>query len=164
MTPELHRPVAIDRVGPGGLDVLVEATAAECARLAARMKLPAILQLTCSFRLRRESAGSLLAEGHLRAQVVQTCVVSLDDFAATVEERFVVRCVPEGEESADDDPETPDEITYTDGLLDLGEATAQQLALALDPYPHAPDAALPDIPDEPEVEPFAALRGLRRLQ
>ena len=46
--------------------------------------------------------------------------------------------------------------------LDLGEAAAEQLALALDPYPRAPDAVLPDIPDEPEVLPFATLASLRR--
>ena len=43
MSPELHRPIAIDRIGAAGLDVLVEATAAECAALAQRMKLPAVL-------------------------------------------------------------------------------------------------------------------------
>ncbi len=41
MTPELHRPVAVERVGPNGLDVTVEAGAEECARLARRLNLPA---------------------------------------------------------------------------------------------------------------------------
>ena len=104
----------------------------------------------------------MLARGHLVARLVRTCVVSLDDFATTVEERFAVRCVPEGEESDDVDPSAPDEIVYRDGTIDLGEATAEQLALALDPYPRAPDAVLPDVPDEPEVQPFAALEALRR--
>ena len=34
MIPELHRPIAIERIGPAGLDVTVEASAAECAALA----------------------------------------------------------------------------------------------------------------------------------
>ena len=96
MIPELHRPIAIERVGPTGLDVTVEASAAECAALALRMNLPAVLALTCEFHLERETAGTLLAYGHLLARVVQTCVVSLEDFTATVEERFAVRCVPDG--------------------------------------------------------------------
>ena len=41
MIPELHRPIAIERVGPSGLDVMVEASAAECAALARRMDVPA---------------------------------------------------------------------------------------------------------------------------
>ena len=89
--------------------------------------------------------------------MVQTCVVSLEDFTATIEERFTLRCVPDGEESDDIDPEAPDEISYADGILDLGEAAAEQLALALDPYPRAPGAVLPEVPDEPAEQPFDAL-------
>jgi hypothetical protein len=162
MSPELHRPIAIERIGPAGLVVTVEASAAECAALAQRMGLPAVLALTCGFHLERDTAGTLLARGHLVARLVQTCVVSQEDFTTTVEDRFAVRCVPEGDESDDDDPTAPDEITFTDGTLDLGEAAAEQLALVLDPYPRAPDAVLPDIPDDPDVPPFAALAALRR--
>ena len=43
-----------------------------------------------------------------------------------------------------------------------GEAAAEQLALALDPYPRSPDAVLPDVPDDPEAQPFAALAPLQR--
>ena len=112
MTPELHRPVAIERVGPAGLHVKVDASPEECAALARRMNLPAILAFSCAFHLEREPAGTLLAHGHLLAEVVQTCVISLDDFTATVEERFTVRCVPAGEETDDPDPEALDEIGY----------------------------------------------------
>lgn len=162
MTPELHRPIAVARVGPAGLDVTVEATRAECAALAARMQLPAVLALTCRFRLERDTAGSLLAHGHLFARVVQTCVVSLEDFTDVVEDRFVVRCVEAGRESDDNDPCSLDEMVFADGVLDVGEAAAEQLALALDPYPRAPGAELPDIAEEPAAHPFSALRGPRQ--
>lgn len=162
MTPELHRPVAIDHIGPAELDITVEATAAECAALARRMAVPSILSLTCNFRIERDSATTLLAHGHLLAHVVQICVVSLEEFAATAEERFSVRFVPQGEESDDDDPEAIDEITYEGGTLDLGEAAAEQLGLALDPYPRAPGAVLPDFEDTDEDHQFAALGALRR--
>lgn len=162
MTPELHRPVPSDWIGPAGLDVAVEATASECTALAARMKLPVVLALSCRFHLRRERANTVLAHGHLRAEVVQTCVLSLEDFASIVEERFVVRCVPAGQESDDIDPEAPDDLPFTAGMIDLGEAAAQQLALALDPYPRAPGAALPVIEQDADLHPFSAFAGLRR--
>jgi uncharacterized metal-binding protein YceD (DUF177 family) len=158
MTTELHRPVPADRVGSAGLDYIVEANAAECAALAQRMRLPAVLSLRCAFRLVRLTADCILAEGHLRAEVMQTCVVSLDDFAASIEERFRVRFVPAGQESDDPDPEADDEIGYPGGMLDLGEAAAEQLGLALDPYPRSPGAALPEIEADAEAQPFAALR------
>jgi uncharacterized metal-binding protein YceD (DUF177 family) len=161
MTPELPRPIAIERVGPAGLHVKVDASPAECAALARRMRLPAIFAFSCDFHLEREAAGTLLAHGRLLAEVVQTCVISLDDFTATVEERFTVRCVPAGEETDDPDPEALDEIGYQDGTLDLGEAAAEQLALALDPYPRAPDAILPEVDDAADCGPFSALSDLK---
>ena len=33
MTPEFHRPLSLDRIGPHGLDTTVDATPAECAAL-----------------------------------------------------------------------------------------------------------------------------------
>jgi uncharacterized metal-binding protein YceD (DUF177 family) len=164
MTPELHRPVAIDRIGAAGLDVTVEATAEECAALARRMGLPAIESFVCTFHVERDIAQRLVGQGSLRASVVQTCVISLEDFAATVSEQFTVLFVPAGEESDDDDPETLDEIPYEYGTIDLGEAAAEQLALALDPYPKAPGAVLPESADEPSDHQFSALAALKRLQ
>jgi uncharacterized metal-binding protein YceD (DUF177 family) len=162
VTPELHRPVAVDRIGPSGLDVAVVANPAECQALAERMQIPAVLGLTCRFHLSRDAAGSLLAQGQLEAQVQRVCVVSLDDFVTDVQENFVVRCVPEDQATDDDDPESLDEITYADGYLDLGETAAEQLALVLDPYPRSPGAVLPEIEFEPDQGPFASLAGLQR--
>jgi Large ribosomal RNA subunit accumulation protein YceD len=162
MMPELHRLIAVQRIGPAGVDVTVEASDAECAALALRMKLPAVLALTCTFRLERDSAGILCAYGHLLAHVVQTCVVSLEEFTERIEERFAVRCVEAGQESDNADPEAPDEIVYTEGMLDLGEAAAEQLALALDPYPRAPGVEMPGLAEEPPPHPFAALTRRRQ--
>ena len=45
--------------------------------------------------------------------MVQTCVVSLEEFEAAIAEDFAVHFVPEGEESDDLDPEAEeDEIPY----------------------------------------------------
>jgi uncharacterized metal-binding protein YceD (DUF177 family) len=161
MTPELHRPLAVDRIGASGIEVTVEATQDERAALAARMQLPAILEVTCRFRLIRVGAGIIQADGWLHARLTQVCVVSLDEFAADLAERFAVRFVPAGTESDDPDPESDDELPIVDGLIDLGEAAAEQLALALDPYPRKPGAELPDLPEDAEATPFAKLAALR---
>lgn len=166
MTPELYRPLAVEQIGPAGLDFEVRADAAECAALAARMAVPAVAELLCRFRLTALPGGLVLAEGHLRAQVARECVVTLETFAAPTEERFRLRFVPAGSETpgmgaGGDDPESDDEIGYDAGTIDLGEATAEQLALALDPYPRKPGAALPEIADETPELPFAALARLK---
>ena len=163
MTTEFRRPVSLDRIGPNGLDLSVEATAVECAALAERMKLPAVHAVSCTFHLIREGRDAVLVRGHLQARVTQPCVVSLEDFEAAVEEVFQVRFVPAGEESDDVDPESDDEIPYEGNLIDLGEAAAEQLGLALDPYPRMPGADLAEPEAEAKPHPFAALSGLRRL-
>jgi uncharacterized metal-binding protein YceD (DUF177 family) len=163
MTPELHRPILLDRIGPNGLDFIVEATPAECVALTTRMKLPAVHALSCSFHLVREDRDTILARGHLKARVTQTCVVTLEDFEAPVEEVFRVCFVPLGTESDDLDPESDDEIPYEGNVIDLGEAAAEQLALALDPYPRKPGATLEGAEPEQPEHPFAALSRLRPL-
>lgn len=154
MKPEFSRPLPLAQIGAGGRTIAVEATPAERAALALRMRLPELPALTCRFDLRLLEAGVVQAEGLLQARVVQVCVVSLDPFEAAVEERFALRFVPRGSESAAIDPEAVDEIPYDGTSIDLGEATAEQLALALDPYPRQPGVSLPeDVRSEPEIVP-----------
>ena len=159
MRPELHRPVPLDRIGPAGLAFSVDGTQAECAALAERLAIPAVASLHCRWMLRRAGpAGTVEAEGQLEARVTRTCVVSTEDFEADIAETFSIRFVPSGQENDDPDPESLDEIPYEGGSLDLGDASAEQLALALDPFPRAPGATLPEQHAEgAEPNPFAAL-------
>jgi hypothetical protein len=168
MTPELHRPLVLDRLRQGGEARLVEATAAECAALAGRFGLPAIRSLSCRWWLTPAPGGAVEAEGELAARVVQTCVVTLEDFEAAVAERFRLRFVPAGTERDDPDPEAIEELPQQGGVIDLGEVTAEQLSLALDPYPRGPDAAaalereVQEIGEATPDSPFAGLAGRMR--
>jgi hypothetical protein len=163
MVPELSRPVAADRIKAAGLEIEVEAVAEECTAIAYRLLIPSVESVRCRWMLRPASGGAIEAEGSLHARLQRECVVSLEPFATDVVEEFAVRFVPEGEESGTvDDPDEPDELPIVAGMLDLGEATVEQLALALDPYPRKPGAVLPeDAADVPDGV-FAALAKLRR--
>jgi hypothetical protein len=166
MTIDLSRPISLSRIGPGGLTILVQATPEECVALASRMGIPAIQSLECRFHLTpREDQGpdvqgSIYAEGRLHAQVTRECVVSAEDFETAVEDEFAICFVPSGRERDDadlPDPDLPDEIPYDGDTIDLGEAAAEQLGLALDPYPRIEGATLPDLEHEAHVSPFAIL-------
>lgn len=167
MTPELHRPVATDRIALSGMEVEVVATGAECVAIAERLRVPSVASLACRFRLSRADSmlglpdGAILAEGTLTSAFEQECVVSLEPFPVTLREEFRVRFVPEGAETFDDDPESDDEIPYALGVIDLGEAAVEQLALSLDPYPRKPGAKLPDSATDPDAGPFATLARLK---
>lgn len=161
---DFSRIVALDRIGPSGFEQVIEADPAERAALAERMRIPAVHSLRCAFRLRRVTGGIFEAQGVLDASVDQVCVVSLEPFTQPVQEDFALQFVPAGTEAPDDDLEAPDQIGYEGNAIDLGEAAAQQLALALDPYPRKPG-----LEEAPEAEPardspFAALAPIRRTQ
>jgi uncharacterized metal-binding protein YceD (DUF177 family) len=158
MTAELTRLVALSKIGRAGFSVMVRATPEECASVATRMDLPAVQSLECSFTLTAEADGvSIAARGRLQAQVTRVCVVSAEDFETVVEDEFALRFVPAGTERDDPDPDLPDEVPYQFETIDLGEATAEQLGLALDPYPRIEGAVVPGSDDNESTSPFAAL-------
>jgi uncharacterized metal-binding protein YceD (DUF177 family) len=162
MQPEFHRPLALARIPPEGREERIEARASECAALAERFAIPAVERLSALLRLRPEPGGTVLAEGRLSAEVVQTCVVTLEPVRQALDEAITLRILPPGQDPSDD-PDGPDEIEAEDGTVDLGEAVAEQLSLALDPYPRAPGAELPAAEDGEVAAsgPFAALAALR---
>ena len=159
---EFSRPLPIGLVGPTGRHEVLEADAAERMALAARFGIPAIARLRAELELVAETDGSVVARGRMLAEVTQDCVVTLEPVAQAIDEAVALRFLPPGREPADG-PEDMDEIpTGPGGVADLGEAIAEQLSLALDPYPRAEGAELPAEATEPVANPFAALAALRR--
>ncbi len=158
-SPEMQRPFPVGRIGAGAR-FEVEATPDERRALAERMGLVAIHSLACRFDLQRGVAETIEAQGLLRARIRQTCVVSLDPFDSDLAESFSVRFVPAGRETEDLDLESDDEVAYEGGVLELGEAASEQLALALDPFPRMPGAELPAAVQPEEGGAFAALGKL----
>jgi len=172
MQPEFSRPT---RMPLEARRLHLVATPAECAALALRFSILGIARFTADLALTPETGGALRVAGRLEAEVRQECVVSLDPVVQRIAASIVLRVLNEGEMPADVDPESPDEIESHKGMVDLGEACAEQLALALDPYPRHPDAALPaalmpppEIVEttapapERKVHPFAALAQRKR--
>ncbi|MDE2006441.1 MAG: DUF177 domain-containing protein [Rhodospirillales bacterium] len=150
--PEFSRPTPIRRLAETETTIAIAATEAERAALARRLDLPAIAALAAEFRLRPLPGGRIAAHLALSADLTQICVVTLDPFPVALRESAVLRFVPAGAEANDSDPEAPDEIPYTGETIDLGEAAAEQLALALDPWPRKPGLAQGN---EPGSEPAA---------
>jgi len=163
VAPEFTRLLPLGLVGPEGREEVLEAAPAEREALARRFGIPAIGSLRAKLRLVPERDGTVVARGTLSASVTQTCVVTLEPVEQQVEEEVALRFLPAGREP-DEGPEEIDEIEAVGGVADLGEAVAEQLSLALDPYPRAPGAALPEIGEgNGSAEgPFAGLAALRR--
>ncbi len=168
MPPEFSRLLPLGLVGPVDRTERLEASPAERAALAERFGIPAIASLVADLTLRLELDGTVKVTGWLDAAVTQACVVSFEPVAQRVAEAVAFRVLPPGREPAEA-PDQIDEIAAVDaaghgigqGAADLGEAIAEQLSLALDPYPRAPDAALPAEARD-DAGPFGSLAALRR--
>lgn len=135
--------------GLPGEPVVIEADAGERASLAARFGLPGIDSLRAVVEL-EQRGSSIRAFGTLRSAIRQSCAISGEDFPARIEEELDLRFVEEGtlDAAVDEDAEIEieldaadcDEIEYAGDAFDLGEAIAQTLGLAIDPYAEGPGA------------------------
>ncbi|MBB5697177.1 YceD family protein [Sphingomonas yantingensis] len=143
MTPEFSRPLRLDQIGAGDNKLSIDANEAERAALARRFELISLDSLHADYAVRRDAAG-VLATGRLTGKVVQACVATAAPVPATIDEAFTLRFLPEPGDEAPEEVELDeadcDTMFYTGSAIDLGEAAAETLALALDPFPRAPGA------------------------
>ncbi|MEK9968273.1 MAG: DUF177 domain-containing protein [Ferrovibrio sp.] len=170
--------VEVDRIGPQGLQMQLEADQAARTALARQLRILSVLSLTADLKLAPEAqAGHYRLTGQIDAEVEQACVVSLEPVRQRVSEVFQRRFGPEtaavpgvdlGEDEAEwldpdaDDP--PDPILS--GGIDVGAVVAEELALGLDPYPRKAGAEVPESYRQPaeegaKISPFAALAKLK---
>jgi len=169
---EFSRFVEADSIGTHRLERRISANPEERAALAKRFDLIGIDRLEASFSLKRAGGGVIHVEGAVEAEVTQACVITLAPVPAKVAETFSADFADEDRRKEPDpdlafDAEDPPE-PIRNGHIDLGELAAEQLALALDPYPKAPGAAIPaefsPDPDaetvpEPPINPFSILKN-----
>lgn len=164
--PEFSRMLDVRQIE--GKHTRLEPSAAERAALADRFGLVRIDSLVADLELVRD--GRIVdARGRLVAAIVQPCAVSAEDLEVSIDEPLFFRFVPESDvqvldEEIELDASACDEIGYAGSQFDLGEAVAQSLGLAIDPYLTGPqaDAArkAAGIGAPEDHGPFAALKGL----
>jgi uncharacterized metal-binding protein YceD (DUF177 family) len=167
--PEFSRPVEAARLKRDEQRFEIAANPAERQALAKRFDLLALGSLTAEVRLGQIPGGLIRLSAELAADITQECVVTLAPVQSRVQESFSVLYGDGGEAlevNLDGAAETIEPLE--NGIIDIGEAVAQQLSLALDPFPHAP-GAIPPIPagtakpagDRPP-SPFQALAGWKK--
>ncbi len=176
---EFSRPVMVDKLGPAEKVFEIEAKPDERKALAERFGIIEVGSLKAVIRLKLISGGPMVRlRGRFEADVIQTCVVTLEPVPAHLEEEFELTYGPEAEQDEEEiviDLEIVDPPELIEGgAIDIGEAAAEHLALALDPFPRAPGATFDSPAEETEVEdsapvedaekpnPFAALAALKK--
>lgn len=165
---EFARVERLDTIGGEERQVAIAADESERLALARRFRLMAVERLEATFAIRRE-AGGVAARGRVAADVVQACAVTGDPVSATVDEevrlRFVEPAGSAGDEEIELSGDALDTIEIDGGGIDLGEAAAETMALALDPFPRSPQAAdalkQAGVLSEEEAGAFGALAELK---
>ncbi|UUR07237.1 YceD family protein [Sphingomonas glaciei] len=151
-----------------GQRVEYQADEAERAAVADRLDLLGLERLEAVLTLKAEG-DRVRAEGQLRASVTQACVASGEPVPATVDAPIALLFMPEPSGTPDEEVELSAEdldVIFHDGReIDLAAAVADELSLALDPYPRSARAedALKEagVLSEEQAGPFAALAALK---
>lgn len=171
--PAMRRPVSIDGLSKGGRRLHVVAEPAEREVLARRLGLLRLDRLEADIQVIPAGNRRLFRlTASLEADVVQSCVVTLEPVASTIKASLdrSYSTDSEGEletggavDLGPDEADPPDPII--DQTIDVGEAVVEQLALDIDPFPRAVGANFTGYSSHPEVEdaanPFASLEKLR---
>jgi len=128
---EFNRPVDVVRLGPDGASYDIAASAEERAALARRFDLLALDHLSAQVTLKPVAGGFYRLAATLEAALTQACVATLEPVTSRVEETFSLlygALEAQKEVLLDGESETVEPLEG--GMIDIGEAVAQQLSLA----------------------------------
>ena len=168
MTPEFSRPERLDAIGAGEREVRIAASEAERAALASRFGVLSVERLEAVVTVRKEAAG-IAVRGRVTGAVVQACSVTGVPLAATIDEPVALLFVEalDEQEEIELDAGALDTVEIEGGAVDLGEAAAETMALALDPFPRSPEAdatlRAAGVISEDEHRPLGAFDGLKAM-
>lgn len=162
------------RLGQSGDTVSFAATPEERAAIARWSGVGAVEAFSARADLRKLSPSRFALDFTLTADVVQSCVLTLEPVPAHIERRFAREMhfagpIRRGEAPplaseaivAPEEDEPPEEITSLH--YDLAGPVLEEYILSLEPYPRAKGAefGLETPPDDRPESPFAALKNLK---
>ena len=177
--PEFSRPLRVADFGEDAMVRRIEADAGERSALAERFGLVALDSLIATVSLDTQPGdGVVRVLGEFSAEVVQTCIITLEPLSTCLHASFErlygppengveINALEEPATVIAPDAEEPQE-PFVDGAIDIGEAVAEQLAIELDPFPRAPGAVYQENSSESDDSreagqarrPFAGLKDL----
>ncbi len=166
--PEFSRLLKLDEIGAAPSRHQLTANKVERAALAERFALIKLDLLDAEVSVSRDVRG-VLVSGRFRASYDQACIATGAPVSGQKTEPISIRFVPFEPTAPDAEVELSDadcDLMELEGqAVDLGEAVAQSLGLALDLYPRSPDAdevlRAVGVKQEGEVGAFAGLAALR---
>lgn len=167
---EFSHVIKLSEIGSHSRNIQLFANEEARSGLMARFDLAALESLKAEISLAHDAEG-VIATGRFTADLAQFCIASHDPVPAKMDEavhiRFISEPVVNGEVELELAPEDCDTMFHDGQTIDLGEAVAQSLGLALNPYPRSKEAEkmlkAAGVKSEEDVVPTGALAGLKDL-
>lgn len=156
-------PVRLHQIGTGVKRTLTPDAAAR-ARIIKALDLASLDSFEAEVELKPNTSAGWDLSGRVRADLAQTCGITLEPLPLKIDETFTVQLAEPVDEESDEiiitlEDESPDVVE--DGQIDLGQYVVEQLALHLDPFPRKPGAEFVQPPEPVEISPFAVLKQLK---
>ncbi len=146
--PELSRPVRVEDLKAQTFTLEIHPSDRELEKLRARLQVDGLEGLSAQTSLRLLQNGDVLLKAQFQARVRQTCVLTLEPVASEISSAFETTYSNTAEEdwghgeeefaALDEDTDPPEPIQ--DGMIDVGEAISEHLALEIDPFPRVKGA------------------------
>jgi uncharacterized metal-binding protein YceD (DUF177 family) len=143
VSDELEWNYAIEDIPETGLQADRAATPEERATVARALDVLSVLSLSAQFAITPRSAGYFRLTGNVKAQVEQSCVVTLEPLTNEIDERFSVDYWPENElpepsGGVIDVHDEPDLEPIVGNQIKVGRVVFDTLAGAIDLFPRKP--------------------------
>jgi len=169
--PPIERFYDLNRLSEAGYEAVIELAPDELTKLAQWADVVAVKRFEGRVSLTRLSGTRFNYAAELRADIVQSCTITLEPVPAKISMDFMraLHLIPHVKKTIDfsgelspaaGDDDVPEEIDNT--RYDLAAPLLEEFSLAIDPYPRAAGVAFeaPEDTDRPE-NPFAVLGKLK---
>ncbi|MDN5248754.1 MAG: hypothetical protein QWI73_01430 [Alphaproteobacteria bacterium] len=139
----LNFPVNIKNLPKNGLALTFTASKKECEALASNHALQEVEAFCAVYRIFRENADIIKLTGEFTAQIKQNCVSTGElisqELCKKIDARFVkARARAQQQPYIVEDTEFFE--LYSGDFIDIGQVTEELFELAIDHYPHSPNA------------------------
>ncbi len=173
---DFSRPFQVDKLGPNPKKIHIQADETELKALKKRFSLDEIVNFEGEVMLHRLSGKKIEVRFQAQAHITQECVVTFKPVETDIKLEFVriydSSLATENEEKEIEiDIESSEELDpIIDGMIDLGQALAEELGLEVPSFPRADNTEFQEFGIGPEItqeevnssNPFSVLAKLKQ--
>ena len=176
LTPSpISYPVHVSRLPKSGTTVVIDADEEQRAALAALHGLVEVNKLVAKLDVSAWKKGGVKVSGYVSAELVQSCIVTLEPVPETLEEKISAVFLPEGsrlsvpqrsaegeillDPTGDDAPEL-----FSGDIVDVGVLAEEFFTLGINPYPRAEGASVQAGDEETEEKRGPLYEKLQALR